>query len=921
MNAPAPHPPTIRTTCPYCGVGCGVLAQPDGRGGAVISGDPAHPANFGRICSKGSALGETLTLGARLLYPMVRRADGSLARTEWPTALDQVASGFQRIVERDGPDAVAFYLSGQLLTEDYYVANKLMKGFIGSANVDTNSRLCMASSVAGHRRAFGADTVPGSYDDLDHADLLVLVGSNAAWCHPVLFQRMVKNRRERGAKIVVIDPRRTATAEDADLFLGIAPGMDTVLFSGLLAHLADTHALDYRYIDAHTAGFENALAHARQIAGDLAATARITQLPQAEAARFFELFRTTANAVTCFSQGVNQSAQGTDKVNAIINCHLATGRIGRRGQGPFSLTGQPNAMGGREVGGLANQLAAHMTFAPDDVERVARFWNAPRIAMREGLKAVQMFDAVARGRIKALWVMATNPAVSLPRAAHVRDALKKLELFVVAENVLSNDTVNAGAHILLPAVAWGEKDGTVTNSERRISRQRPFLPAPGEAKPDWWMVTEVAHRMGLGAAFPYRSAADVFREHAALSAFENGGRRDFDIGGLAEISDAAFDALDPVQWPLRAGEARNKPRDDERFFSTGGFYTPDRKARFIAPDVPKALASRGFPFRLNTGRVRDQWHTMTRSGLSARLGAHLPEPFVEVHPLDADAMSLVDGGFAEVTSAYGSCVLKVVVSDRQRRGSLFAPIHWSDATASAARIGDLVMPETDRYSGQPDSKATPAAIAPVRFAYRGFALTRRPISLPQGSEKESRQGSQRADRQGNQQPTWWARVAVTNGHGLLLASNEGPETWHGAARQTFGDGAELAEYADGQRGIYRVAAFADGQLIGCLFVGPAASAPQWDAVKALFEGQALGDDARRVLLSGRSADGLVSAGPIVCACFSVGLATIRDAIQSGAATSVEAIGQALRAGTNCGSCLPELKRIVADVGATAPAPA
>ena len=899
MNAPSLHPPSVRTTCPYCGVGCGVLAQPDGRGGATVSGDPAHPANFGRICSKGSALGETLALGTRLLHPMLRQRDGTLARIDLSSALDRVASGFQRIVDRDGPDAVAFYLSGQLLTEDYYVANKLMKGFIGSANVDTNSRLCMASSVAGHRRAFGADTVPGSYEDLDHADLLVLVGSNAAWCHPVLFQRMVKNRRERGAKIVVIDPRRTATAEDADLFLGIAPGMDTVLFSGLLAHLADTHTLDYRYIDAHTADFENALARAREIAPDLAATASTTQLPQVDVARFFELFRTTANAVTCFSQGVNQSAQGTDKVNAIINCHLATGRIGRRGQGPFSLTGQPNAMGGREVGGLANQLAAHMTFAPADVDRVARFWNAPRVAPREGLKAVQMFEAVARGRIKALWVMATNPAVSLPRAAHVRDALRKLELFVVSENVLSNDTVNAGAHVLLPAAAWGEKDGTVTNSERRISRQRPFLPPPGEAKPDWWMVTEVARRMGFGAAFPYGSAADVFREHAALSAFENGGRRDFDIGGLAEISAAAFDALDPVQWPVRAdAPKRTDKRPDERFFSTGGFYTADRKARFIAPEMPKSPASREFPFRLNTGRVRDQWHTMTRSGLSARLGAHLPEPFVEVHPDDAATVDLVDGGFAEVTSRYGSCVLKVVVSDRQRRGSLFAPIHWSDATASAARICDLVMPETDRYSGQPDAKATPAAIAPVRFAYRGFALTRQPIALPQGEP----------------QAAWWARVAVANGHGLLLATNDGPETWRGIARQVFADGTELAEYADEQRGIYRVAAFAGGQLTGCLFVGPAESAPQWDAVKALFEAEAVGDDARRVLLSGRSADGLVSAGPIVCACFSVGLATIRDAIQSGAATNVEAIGQALRAGTNCGSCLPELKRIVADAG-------
>src|ERR1700704_1379891 len=685
MNAHAQSPASVRTACPYCGVGCGVLAMP-AEGGVAISGDPLHPSNFGRLCSKGAALGETLGLEGRLLHPTVRQPDGTLARVDWPGALDRVAEGFRRIAARDGPDAVAFYLSGQLLTDDYYVANKLMKGFIGSANVDTNSRLCMASSVTGHRRAFGSDTVPGSYEDIDHADLLILVGSNAAWCHPVLFQHMVKNQRERGAKIVVIDPRRTATAEDAELFLPIAPGMDTALFSALLVHLADTHALDYRYIDAHTAGFENALARAREIAPDLAATAKITGLPQDDVARFCELFRSTPNAVICFSQGVNQSAQGTDKVNAIINCHLATGRIGLRGQGPFSLTGQPNAMGGREVGGLANQLAAHMNFTAEDIDRVGRFWSAPRVAPREGLKAVQMFDAIARGRIKALWVMATNPAVSLPRAGHVRDTLAKLELLVVSENVLSNDTVNAGARILLPATAWGEKDGTVTNSERRISRQRPFLPAPGEARPDWWMVAEVARRMGFGAAFSYGSAADVFREHAALSAFENDGRRDFDIGGLAAISDDAFDALDPVQWPLRTGETRQdnkrERQQDRRFFADGAFYTADRKARFIAPEVPapKTPTSKDFPFRLNTGRVRDQWHTMTRSGLSARLGAHLPEPFVEVHPADATAMELVDGGFAKVATRFGACVLKVMVSDRQRRGSLFAPIHWSDAT-------------------------------------------------------------------------------------------------------------------------------------------------------------------------------------------------------------------------------------------------
>src|SRR6516165_12605986 len=356
MTAIDPTLRTTRTTCPYCGVGCGVLATPDGAGSAAIAGDPDHPANFGRLCSKGSALGETVGLEGRLLYPMIR-CKGTLERVAWSDALDHVAHRLRHIIARDGANAVAFYLSGQLLTEDYYVANKLMKGFIGSANVDTNSRLCMASTVAGHRRAFGADTVPGCYEDLDEADLLVLVGSNAAWCHPVLFQRMMANKQKRGARMVVIDPRRTDTAGDAELFLGLKPGTDTALFSGLLVHLADNGALDRAYIEGHTTGFDEALAQARNIAGSVAATALATGLTEADVARFFEMFRETERTVTMYSQGVNQSAQGTDKVNAILNCHLATGRIGKRGAAPFSLTGQPNAMGGREVGGLANQLA------------------------------------------------------------------------------------------------------------------------------------------------------------------------------------------------------------------------------------------------------------------------------------------------------------------------------------------------------------------------------------------------------------------------------------------------------------------------------------------------------------------------------------------------------------------------------------
>lgn len=892
MTAPDLIHRTTKTTCPYCGVGCGVLATPDGAGGAAITGDPDHPANFGRLCSKGSALGETLGLDTRLLHPMVRNGQGYKS-VAWDEALSRVSTGLTRIIDRHGPGAVAFYLSGQLLTEDYYVANKLMKGFIGSANVDTNSRLCMASSVAGHMRAFGSDTVPGCYEDLDQADLIVLVGSNAAWCHPILYQRMMKNRAERGAKIVVIDPRRTDTAEDIDLFLGVKPGSDTALFSGLLVHLADHGALDNIFITAHTAGFDAALARARELAPSVVATAAATGLAVADVAAFFALFRDTPRAVTCYSQGVNQSAQGTDKVNAIVNCHLATGRVGKPGAGPFSLTGQPNAMGGREVGGMANQLAAHMRFTPPDIDLVRRFWHAPHIATHEGHKAVQMFDAIARGEIRALWVMGTNPAVSLPDAGAAREAMSRLELFVVSENVRATDTVNCGAHVLLPAQAWGEKSGTVTNSERRVSRQRAFLQPAGNAKPDWWIMSEVAKRMGFGEAFGYQSAADIFREHAALSAFENDGKRDFDLGGLAEIADESYDTMKPVTWPVRRGATTGSGR----LFGDGRFFTPDRKARFVAPEAPalRTATTPERPLRLNTGRVRDQWHTMTRSGLSPRLGQHISEPYIEVHPEDAKAAGIEEGGYARVETAFGRCLLKVRISSGQQRGSIFAPIHWNDQTASCARVGSLAAPFTDPYSGQPEMKATPASLEAVQLRQRGFVLAREAIDLPQGAV--------------------WARVAVEQGVGYKVAADEGASLWCDWLRKHQGD-CDLIEYSDAANDSYRAALLRDGRIELCVFIATGPAALSWDAVAELFAAPQLDDQQRRMLLSGKSAAG-GSDGPVVCACFGVGRNKIAAALAAGEACSVAEIGATLRAGTNCGSCIPELKRMVAAQAATA----
>ena len=869
-----------RSTCPYCGVGCGVLASPGAKG---VVGDPAHPANFSRLCSKGSALDETLGLDGRLLYPMRRQADGAWARLDWDAALNEAASGLRRIIDQHGSDSVAVYLSGQLLTEDYYVANKLMKGFIGSANVDTNSRLCMASTVAGHKRAFGADVVPGCYEDLDEADLIVLVGSNAAWCHPVLFQRIMRNKEERGARLVVIDTRRTVTAESADLFLQIAPGADQALFCSLLVYLDKFGALDADYIRQYTTGFESALTAARNIAPSIEATAMSTQLREVDIAAFFELFARTTRTVTAFSQGVNQSAQGTDKVNAIINCHLATGRVGKPGASPFSLTGQPNAMGGREVGGLANSLAAHMGFDAESVDRVRRFWNAPRIVTREGLKAVQMFDAIARGDIKALWVVGTNPAASLPNANAARAALAKLELFIVSDNVASNDTINGGAHLLLPAHAWGEKSGAVTNSERRISRQRAFLPAPGETRADWSIFADVARRMGF-AGFDYRSAADVFREHAALSAFENNGARAFNIGGLARLSDAEYNALEPTQWPISAGARTGRAR----LFADGGFFSQSGRAKFVAPATPSLATqiTEDFPLRLNTGRIRDQWHTMTRTGVSPRLARHLAEPFVEIGAADADRFGVEDGGFARVATPYGDCVLRAVVTDRQPAGHIFAPIHWTDETAAHARIGALVAPFVDPFSGQPESKATPAIVTPLRFARQGFFLSRKPMALPQD--------------------VWWARIAVATGFGYRVAGDLQDDDWAETIRAAAASD-DVIQLIDETKDLLCGAAFVDDRAT--LIWGLAPLLPPWDLALELFSRDRLDRSERLSLMSGRSGRQVEDDGPLVCSCFSVGQKKIEAAIAQGCRSASD-IGKAIRAGSNCGSCRPEIERLI-----------
>jgi assimilatory nitrate reductase catalytic subunit len=864
---------SVRTTCPYCGVGCGVLATPQADGSVAIAGDPAHPANFGRLCSKGSALGETLSLEGRLLYPEVAGE-----RASWDEALELVAGTFSRTIAEHGPDAVAIYGSGQLLTEDYYVANKLMKGFIGAGNMDTNSRLCMASSVAGHKRAFGSDTVPGTYEDLELADLVVLVGSNLGWCHPVLYQRIVKAKAERPAmRVVLIDPRRTVTADIADLHLPLQSDGDSALFVGLLAHLAATGAGSPRFAAEHTSGLDETL----RVAEDwtIARVAAATGLSEHAIGLFYGWFAATEKTVTVYSQGVNQSASGTDKVNAIINCHLITGRIGRAGMGPFSVTGQPNAMGGREVGGLANMLAAHMDFTPEAVDRVGRFWGSDRVATKPGLKAVELFAAMGRGEIKAVWIMATNPVDSMPEADLVRAALAACP-FVVVSDISRNTDTGVVAHVRLPAAGWGEKDGTVTNSERRISRQRPFLALPGEARPDWWIVKEVARRMGFAQAFGYDRPGQIFAEHVALSGFENAGGRDFDLTGLVG---ADYEALPPTQWPVRR-------EPTARMFGDGRFFTPDGRARFVAVTPPPAFQPPPGSFILNTGRVRDHWHTMTRTGKAARLSAHYAEPFVEMHPEDAARLNVGRATLVRLSSAHGSAVVRALITDRQRRGQLFVPMHWTDQFASSGRVDALVAAKIDPTSHQPALKMALVQAEPFETRLHGFFVARTRPELSGCS--------------------YWAVAEAPGGIRGEIAFDTEPAEWEGWVRQSFGISADapLIALRDVRSGRRSFALIEDGRLVFALYLSPdpVLVARQW-AVDQLAAERVSGAS----VLAGRPGADMPDVGAIVCACFSVGSKTIATAVAKHGCTTLEAVGARTKAGTNCGSCRAEIAGIIA----------
>lgn len=871
-------PTAVSTTCAYCGVGCGVRMQPQDEG-FTASGELSHPANLGKLCVKGAALGETLNLTGRLLQPEIRRASVS-----WSQALDAVVQGLQDTIREHGPHSVAFYGSGQLLTEDYYVANKLMKGFIGSGNMDTNSRLCMASAVVGYKRAFGADAVPCSYQDSDKADCVIITGSNTAWAHPVVYQRIAQAKKERpDMHIIVIDPRHTASCDIADLHLPLRPGSDAALFCSALNAMREHNKIDSDFLQQHTQGAEETLTAAQQ--WTVAATADFCGLSVERLQAFYQMILASDRLITLFSMGINQSSSGVDKCNAIINLHLASGKIGREGCGPFSITGQPNAMGGREVGGLANQLAAHMAFLPEDVDRVGRFWGSTNVASAPGLNAVDMFRAIEEGQIKAVWIMGTNPVVSLPDADRVRAALTRCPLVIVSDIMRDTDTTQV-AHICLPALGWGEKSGTVTNSERCVSRQRAFLPAPGEAKPDWWIVSQVAQRLGFVEAFSYQHPAEIFREHARLSGYENEGTRAFDISGLAQLSNEQWHEMHPIQWPVNA----NAPLGTLRLFTDRQFYFPDGKARLIpiTPRLPVNLPTIFYPLVMNTGRVRDQWHTMTRTGKSARLMQHISEPFCQYHP--DDCPSAQEGDLLRVSSAYGWLLLRAQPDSLQPRGSVFVPMHWNNQFSQQARVDSLIAACTDPLSGQPESKQMPVRIQRWNAAWQGEIFLRDQHAMPPAT-------------------AFWSRITQQGVTHFTLADSSKPTDWFDWLSQRF----DIEKWQNqtarmGEHG-FNLLAWENGELQLAFYADRHRPGPDRQAVISAFSKPPDGPQQRLALLGGRAGDGKSACGAIICSCFAIDEIAIGDAIRQGC-HSVQQLGGKLKCGTHCGSCVPELKKLI-----------
>jgi assimilatory nitrate reductase catalytic subunit len=916
-----------RSTCPYCGVGCGVIVE--SRAGQVtgVRGDPAHPANFGKLCTKGSTLHLTATQAVtqqtRLLHPMLRERRGERPiRIEWELALDTAARRFARTVQEHGPDSVGFYISGQLLTEDYYVFNKLAKGLVGTNNIDTNSRLCMSSAVAGYKMTLGADAPPTCYDDVDDAGCIFIVGSNTAWAHPILFRRIEAAKAARpDMKIIFCDPRRTDTAEIADLFLPIQPGTDVMLFHGLLHIMLWEGWTKPDYISAHTTGFDALKARVRECTPEQ--VAQVCGLKKEDLFTAAKWFATSPATLSLYCQGLNQSSSGTAKNAALINLHLATAQIGKPGAGPFSLTGQPNAMGGREVGGLANLLSAHRDMAnPAHRAEVAALWGVPSVPDKPGRTAVEMFQAAADGEIKALWIACTNPAQSMPDQSTVRRALERAEFVVVQEAFATAATCDY-ADLLLPATTWGEKEGTVTNSERRVSRVRAAVPPAGNARHDWAIAVEFARRLerrlpspqpspasGRGSLFDYDTPESIWLEHR-----ESTRGRDLDITGM---SYAMLEAA-PQQWPLREGESTGRAR----LYEDGVFPTADGKARFAdvayAP-VAEKRESR-YPFSLTTGRLRDQWHGMTRTGTLGRLFGHVPEPVIQMHPQDIDRRTLKEGDLVHVTSKRGSIVLPVQASDELGLGQAFIAMHWGGeylggCSSTGERLAGVNAITTSAYcptSKQPELKHAAVKILKAELPWTLLAVG----WLPEGDALAAREQSKALMALfpfASCVPFGRERTGVL----FRAAAYEAPPDELLARIEALFhlSGADALRYVDKRKGQRRVARLArhgaDARLEAFLLAGDT-SAEAW--IKTLLQDELPAQAYGRLLLSpGAKAPVAVQArGRQVCNCFNVSEESIKGHVATSRGDDAQRLASlqgSLQCGTNCGSCIPELKRLI-----------